>query len=232
MSAAPPEVSVVTTVWNERPSLRPFATELVGVLRELGRPFEVLAVDDGSTDGSLAELRSLAAELPELRPLPRPHAGKAEALLHGFAEARAPWVVTLDADLQDEPQEIPRMLAQAKEGTFVIGIRHRADSGWRRASSAIARVVRHAVIGDGIADIGCPLRVLPRSALTELPRFEGLHRFLPAILEARGLRVVQLPVAHRPRRYGRSKYGTWDRALRGAAHLVRMRSWLARQRRA
>jgi dolichol-phosphate mannosyltransferase len=226
-------LSVVIPVWNERPSLAPLFEELVPVLRGLrdaGRRFEILAIDDGSHDGSPDELERLADIHPELRVLRRTHRGKSEALFVGFEAARGSWVVTLDADLQDDPAEIPRLLALADGNTLVIGIRDRADSGWRKLVSRVANAARRAVLRDGLVDIGCPLRVLPRAQLEGLPRFEGLHRFLPALLEARGVAVVQVPVAHRTRRYGSSKYGTASRFGRGLVHLAQMRSWTRQNR--
>ena len=216
-------VSIVLPVFNEQPNLAPVLEELLEALS--GVEYEVVAVDDGSTDGSGAELRRLAGTYPGLRVLClATRSGQSAALAAGFTAARGDVVVTLDADGQSDPMEIPMLLdvlARDQSLAAVVGFRVcRADSAWRRAQSRVANRVRNWITGDGMRDTGCPLKAVRRSALVELPRFDGMHRFLPALIQAGGGTVRAVPVSHRPRLSGRSKYGMWNRALRGLVDAV------------
>jgi hypothetical protein len=135
----------------------------------------------------------------------------------------------MDADLQNDPADVPRLLAALAECDLVSGVRvTRHDSWLRRFSSRIANTVRRAVLHDGITDVGCSLKAYRAEYLTELPAFNGLHRFLPALVKARGGRIREVPVSHRPRRHGTSKYGVHNRLWRGIADLWGVR-WLARR---
>jgi glycosyltransferase involved in cell wall biosynthesis len=222
----PVVVSVVLPVFNEQPNLAPVLAELTGALA--GIAHEVVAVDDGSTDGSVAELHRLAAVHAELRILGlRQRSGQSAALVAGFDAARGDTVVTLDADGQSDPADIPRMLELlAADGRLaaVVGYRvRRADTRWRRLQSRVANRVRNWITRDGMRDTGCPLKAARRSILVRLPRFDGMHRFLPALIQAEGTLVREVPVTHRPRLAGRSKYGMWDRALRGLVDALGVR---------
>jgi glycosyltransferase involved in cell wall biosynthesis len=226
-----PDVSIVVPVYDEAENLPELADELDRLLAaESPTRFEVVFVDDCSTDGSLDVLRRLARGKPHLRVLHHVRNwGQSAALLSGFAAARAPIVVTLDADLQNDPADVPRLLAALAGCDLVSGIRtHRRDSWLRRFSSGLANLVRRAVLHDGITDVGCSLKAYRAGFLTELPAFNGLHRFLPALVRARGGRIRELPVAHRPRRHGRSKYGVHNRLWRGIADLWGVR-WIVRR---
>ncbi len=224
-------VSIVLPVFNEQPNLAPVLEELLEALA--GVEYEIVAVDDGSTDGSGAELRRLAGAHAGLRVLRlAARSGQSAALAAGFASARGDVVVTLDADGQSDPAEIPMLLdalARDRSLAAVVGYRvRRADSPWKRVQSRVANRVRGWITGDGMRDTGCPLKAVRRSVLVELPCFDGMHRFLPALVQAGGGIVREVPVSHRPRLAGRSKYGMWDRALRGLVDAVGVR-WYRRR---
>jgi dolichol-phosphate mannosyltransferase len=219
-------------VRDERENLEPVLTEVGRALRD--RRYEVVAVDDGSTDGSLDELRALRRRHPALRvfALSRP-AGQSAALAVGWDRARAPIVVTLDADGQYDPGDIPRLL-DALGGdpalAMVAGRRaERRDSPWKLFQSRLANAVRDRVTGHRVSDTGCGLKAAHRAALVGLPRFDGMHRFLPTLVTLAGGRVTELGVSHRPRRWGRSKYGARNRAARALRDAFGVR-WLASRR--
>jgi glycosyltransferase involved in cell wall biosynthesis len=156
--------------------------------------------------------------------------GTSAAYLTGFRAARAEVVATLDGDLQNDPADLPRLLAELDRGfDLVCGIRQRRQDDWvRRASSRIANRFRSAVLGDGVVDTGCALKVYRAAFLRRLPAFRGMHRFLPALASMQGARIAQLPVSHRPRRFGQSKYGIANRLGVGIADLVGV-WWLQRR---
>jgi glycosyltransferase involved in cell wall biosynthesis len=224
-------LSVVIPAYNEEPNVEPCYRELVGVLEGLGRPFEIIVVDDGSTDATFAALSRLAAADRRLRVLRfRRNVGQTGALAAGFRAARGDVVVTLDADLQNDPRDIPTLLAALPGHDAVCGWRvDRRDPWAKRAGSRVGNAVRRLVTRDGVHDTGCMLKAFRREALTHLPLYRGMHRFFPALLRMDGFRVVEVPVHHRPRRAGQSKYGNWSRAWTGLADLWAVR-WMGRRR--
>jgi len=227
-----PDLSIVLPVHNERDNLAPLAAELHAAVGD--RPVEFIAVDDGSTDGSGEELRRLAAADPRWRVLRTARRrGQSAALAAGWTVARAPTIVTLDADGQNDPVDIPRLLAALEEDQglgAVVGVRlGRRDSRWKRLQGVVANRARDAITGHRVTDTGCGLKVIRRDRLLRLPRFDGMHRFLPTLLVRDGARVRELPVTHRARRYGRTKYGMWNRAWRGLRDALGVR-WLIRRR--
>jgi glycosyltransferase involved in cell wall biosynthesis len=230
--SAPPDVSVVLPIFDERENLAPLLEEIE---RALGsRRYEVVAVDDGSTDGSLDELRRLKARKAYLRVIALArHAGQSAALSTGWERARAPVVVTLDADGQNDPADVPPLLdlLEQEHGLAMIaGVRAaRRDPGWKKVQSRVANTVRDWITGHRVADTGCGLKVARRSVLVGLPRFDGMHRFLPTLVTLAGGRVRETMVGHRPRRHGRSKYGAWRRATRGVPDAMGVR-WLTVRR--
>lgn len=230
--AGPPVVSVVLPVHDERDNLGPLLEEIGAALHD--RSFEVIAVDDQSVDGSLATLRDLQRTTPALRVLRLSRrGGQSGALAAGWRAARGSVVVTIDADGQHDPQDIPALLdALERDATLTaaVGIRtHRQDGWWKQTQSRVANVVREALTGHRVQDTGCGLRAIRRAALLTLPGFNGMHRFLPTLLVREGARVAELPVAHRPRRWGRTKYGMWNRVWRGVRDALGVR-WLLRRR--
>jgi dolichol-phosphate mannosyltransferase len=230
-----PEISLVIPVFDEAESLAPLAAEIRAALSPLGRSYEVLFVDDGSTDGSAAVLRELAGADPAVRVLRRRrNAGQSAALGAGFRFARGAVVVTLDADLQNDPADIPRLLARLGDGgedtwDVVCGVRtDRQDSWLRRASSAVANRVRNRVTREAVTDVGCSLRACRAELLRQIPHFDGMHRFLPTLLKLAGARVLEIPVHHRPRLHGHPKYNIRNRLWRSLGDLLAVR-WLQKR---
>jgi glycosyltransferase involved in cell wall biosynthesis len=228
--SAPVELSLVVPVYNERESLRILVEEIDRALA--GRHYEIVAVDDGSSDGSLDELKSLKHDHPELHIVAlAANAGQTAAFAAGFRVARGRVVVTLDADLQNDPADIPALVAElAKSGaTAVAGYRvERRDSAWKRLQSRIANGVRNRLNREAIRDTGCSLKAFRADALRELSLFNGMHRFLPTLIRMQGGSVREVPVRHRPRRYGKTKYGMWNRAFRSLADALAVR-WMQRR---
>ncbi|MBI5709023.1 MAG: glycosyltransferase family 2 protein [Candidatus Eisenbacteria bacterium] len=229
MSAPPadPEISVVIPAYNEVESLDPLLAELRAALAAAGRAWEIVLVDDGSTDGTAERIAAEAARDPRVRAVRlEANAGQSAALAAGFSRARGAILVTLDADLQNDPADLPRVLAALEGADVVSGIRaERRDTWLRIASSRIANGFRRRVLGDPVTDIGCSFKAYRRAALEGIPMFVGVHRFLPALCVFRGARLVEVPLLHRPRRHGISKYGVGNRLWRGLHDLVGVR-WL------
>lgn len=216
------DLSLVIPIYNELDNLAELTRQIDRALRPLGRSFEVLLVDDASDDGSLERMGNLAAANPHIRILSlQENAGQSAALLAGFQAAKGQVVITLDGDLQNDPADIPRLLEALPAHDLVSGIRaDRQDTWLRKVSSKIANRVRRSIVGDDVTDVGCSLKAYRRAWLVDLPPFKGLHRFLPGLLQHRGARVAQVPVHHRPRIHGVSKYGLHNRLWRGLADMA------------
>ncbi len=229
-SIAGPDLSLVVPVYNEEENLAPLAAEIASALLPSGHTYELLLVDDGSTDASPQAMAELAAADPRIRVIRlRQNSGQSAALDAGFRFARGRIVVTLDADLQNDPADIPRMLAELSRADVVCGIRaNRRDTWVRRISSRIANAVRNRLTHEQVTDVGCTLRVCRRELLSNLPMFTGLHRFLPTLLKMQGGRVVEIPVNHRPRLHGVAKYGIGNRLWRALADLFAVR-WMQKR---
>ncbi len=233
MSLLAPRLSVVAAVLNEAENIRPVLTEIARALEGL-RPFEVIFVDDGSTDATLNELLACRDVLPELRVLSHDRrCGKSAALRTGIEAAQAPWIATIDGDGQDDPTEIPAMLAMAEGANgatpLVVGVRlKRNDTLSRRVATRLANGLRQGLLQDGCPDTGAPMKLFSREAFLRLPQFEGLHRFLPALLGSYGHPLLCKPVRHRARLHGHSKYTNWNRALVGLRDMVGV-MWLQKR---
>ena len=230
-SVASPALTVVIPAYNEQANVEPCYGELVGVLEALRQPFEILFVDDGSTDGTGAALRRLATADRRVRVLRfRRNAGQTAAMHAGFRAARGAVIVTMDADLQNDPHDIPKLLAALPGHDAVCGWRLERHDPWtKRLASRLANRVRDWFTRDGVHDTGCTLKAFRREALQHLRLYRGMHRFLPALLLMEGFRVTEVPVAHRARRAGVSKYGNWGRLWGGLADLWAVR-WMARRK--
>jgi len=222
-----PEISIVIPVYNERENLLPLWEELRAVLDRIGRTSEIIFANDGSHDGSAEVLSSLRKKDPAIRVLHlKPNSGQSAALVAGFRAALAPVVVTLDGDRQNDPSDIPRLLEKLSEYDVAAGYRaNRKDNFVRRASGKISNFVRNTVSRDDIIDTGCMLKAFRAECLRSLPQFKGMHRFLPTLIRMSGYKVCQVPVSHRPRVAGQSKYGIGNRLFPALRDLFGVR-WL------
>lgn len=225
-----PELSVVVPVKDEADNLEDLVREIHAALDAIGRPYEVLLVDDGSRDGSRERIRQLAFADARVRGLLLDgHHGQTAAFLAGFARVRGDVAITMDADLQNDPRDVARLLDALASADLAIGVRvGRKDDLLRRISSRVANAARRAVTGDGVRDTGCSLKAFRREVLGDFPPLQGMHRFFPALARMHGRVVVEVEVSHRPRRAGRSKYGILDRLGRGVVDLAGV--WWLRRR--
>ncbi|HET7790946.1 MAG TPA: glycosyltransferase family 2 protein [Gemmatimonadales bacterium] len=229
-SPATPDLSLVIPVYNERENLAPLVAEIAAALP--GRRYEIVMVDDGSTDGSGAALAELKRARPEIHIVSfARNAGQTAAFAAGFRAARGAVVVTLDADLQNDPADIPALVTELERSgaAAVVGYRaNRRDTAWRRVQSRIANGVRNWLTHETIRDTGCSLKAFRAGAVRALPLFNGMHRFLPTLVRMYGGTVAEVPVNHRPRRFGTTKYGMWNRVFRALADAFAVR-WMQRR---
>ena len=233
-----PALSVVVPVFNEQDNVAPLLDEILVALRGnalLGDGgFEVVYVDDHSRDATLATLQRLRAATPELRVLHHAvQSGQSTAIRNGVKAARGAWVATLDGDGQNDPADIPKLLAQrahaAPEVKLFAGWRvQRMDSGSKRWASKWANAIRARMLRDATPDTGCGIKLFERAAFLELPYFDHMHRYLPALMQRAGWQTVSVPVNHRHRGSGVSKYNNLGRALVGIGDL-RGVAWLIRR---
>ena len=231
------KLSIVVPVHNENENLRPLIEEIESAVMGLGE-HEIVYVDDGSSDDTLSRLVALKASFPALRVLRHIRCcGQSTALRTGIKVAKGQVIVTLDGDGQNDPANIPAMLEAWRElkhadqgrGALIAGYRrNRKDTGWRKFSSRFANRIRAALLGDATPDTGCGLKLFDRSLFLELPYFDHMHRFLPALAQRAGAKVISVEVNHRPRTLGVSKYGTWHRLWVGIWDLMGV-MWLQRR---
>lgn len=227
-----PELAIIVPVFNEEDNIAPLLSEVAAALRATPLAWELVFVDDASTDATwsrIAEAHGREARARGLRHAR--NAGQSAAVWTGIQHTASPLLATLDGDLQNDPAELPRMLALLGEVDLVCGDRsaNRRDSGLRRFSSAVARGVRTRVLGHDFRDTGCALRVFKRECLAGIPGFNGLHRFLPIMVAGGGWTTREIPVNHRSRVAGVSKYGVWNRVWRGLYDLVGV-GWYQKRR--
>ena len=217
-----PALSVVVPVRNEAPNILPLVTEIAAALA--GVAHEIVYVDDGSTDGTAAALQEAAGRWPVVVRRHRRSCGQSAAIVTGVRAARGTWVATLDGDGQNDPADIPALFARAQgAGHTVLVAGHRTrrrDRPLKRVSSRIANRIRASLLGDATPDTGCGLKVFRRDLFMQLPHFDHMHRYLPALVIRAGGRVESVPVNHRPRTRGRSNYGTLDRLWVGIWDLM------------
>jgi len=231
-----PYLSVVVPVFNERDNVAPLVHEITTALRgrapDDGGDFEIVYVDDNSSDDTLAVLRALKADVPELRVVHHvTQSGQSTAIRNGVKAARGQWIATLDGDGQNDPADIPKLLAERAKSADVKmfgGWRvNRRDSGSKRLASKWANAIRARMLHDDTPDTGCGIKLFERAAFLELPHFNHMHRYLPALMQRAGYKTASVPVNHRARSTGVSKYNNLNRALvgindlRGVAWLIR-----------
>jgi glycosyltransferase involved in cell wall biosynthesis len=225
-----PWLSVVVPVRDEEDSLEALHRELDAAVASIPGGSEFLFVDDGSRDASVAALDALAEKDPRVRVLVLDgRHGQSAALDAGFRAARGEVIVTLDADLQNDPADIPVLLAHLGAADVVNGVRSERHDAWLRlVSSRVANAVRNRMTQESVTDVGCSLRAMRAEVLRRVTLRRGMHRFLPTLLRLEGARVVEVPVSHRPRRHGASKYGIRDRLFTGIVDLLAVRWMQAR----
>ena len=225
-----PQVSIVIPAYNEEECIIPCLAEVAGVMDEAGMPSGVIVVDDGSRDATFELLRQKKPELPQLVVLRfSGNNGQTAAFDAGFRAARGRIVVTMDADMQNDPADIPRLLSEVGPYDVVCGYRQkRRDSLLRRVSSRIANGVRNRLSHESIRDVGCSLKAFKAECLPGLKLYCGMHRFLPTLLRLDGWTVTEVPVSHRPRQMGKAKYGVWNRVFRSFRDLLAVR-WMQRR---
>jgi glycosyltransferase involved in cell wall biosynthesis len=225
-----PDLSLVAPAHDEEPNLRALHRRVCEVF-DGGPRIELILVDDGSTDGTTQRIRELVARDPRVRGIVlAARSGQTAAIAVGIRAARAPLIATLDADLQNDPADLPAMLAALGDHDAVVGWRtRRHDTLVKRLSSRVANRLRDLLTGDHVRDTGCSLKLFRAEAVRSLALYDGMHRFLPTLLRQRGCSVIEHPVRHAPRTAGRSKYGTLDRATRGFVDLLAV-AWMGRRR--
>jgi len=233
--AAGPRFSIVVAVFNEAENVVPVTAEIIAAARPVGE-FELIYVDDGSDDATAESLRVLRAREGAIRLLRHDRrCGKTAALITGITAARAKWIVTMDGDGQDDATEIPRLLERAwasgEPSPLVAAIRTTRRDRWsRRLATKLANGIRQKLLRDGCPDTACGLKAFRRDVFLRLPAFEGMHRFLPALFQTFGHPLVCVPVNHRPRLAGQSKYTNFGRAIVGVSDTLGM-IWLRRRTR-
>ncbi len=230
------EFSIVVPVYNEAGNIRPLVEEICTAMH--GRDgWELLYVNDGSDDGTRGELFQAHGDCPQLRVLQHDtRGGQSSALLTGVRAARGRWIITLDGDGQNDPSDIPllidRLAMENAAPTSIMLAGHRTrrrDNFLKRMSSLIANAVRRRMLKDATPDTGCGLKLFPRALFLALPAFDHMHRFLPALMQRQGAHVLSVPVRHRPREHGSSKYGIQNRLWVGLVDMVGVK-WLQHRR--
>ena len=228
-----PQLSVVVPVFNEQDNVEPLVDEIAAALRDV-IAFEIVYVDDNSRDGTLERLQHLKARVPELRVIRHvTQSGQSTAVRNGVKAARGEWIATLDGDGQNDPADIPNLLAErahaAADVKLFAGWRvQRQDSGSKRWASKWANAIRSRMLHDATPDTGCGIKLFERDAFLDLPHFNHMHRYLPALMQRAGWKTLSVPVNHRARSTGVSKYNNLNRALVGIADL-RGVAWLIRR---
>jgi dolichol-phosphate mannosyltransferase len=227
------EISVVVPCHNELANLRPLAQAIRAAVEPLGVEYEIILTDDCSNDGSWDTMRELAAAQPRLRAQRlAARSGQSAALWAGIRAARGRIVVTLDADLQNDPADIPKLISALKQADCVCGTRvearNQGDNWVRIASSRIANWVRNKVSGETISDAGCCFRAFRRECVADVKFFNGAHRFLPTLIKLEGFSVAEVAINHHPRAAGATHYGIWNRLFKSSGDLLAVR-WMKKR---
>lgn len=226
----PQEISVVVPVKNEQDNVASLIAEIDAALSKVKH--EIIYVNDGSTDATLSTLKQLQKKYKQLRVISHQQScGQSTAVRTGVKFARYDWVATLDGDGQNNPADIPKLIDAVSEGVELVGGNRRLsrrDTFIKRISSVIANTIRSAMLRDDTPDTGCGLKLFQREAFLDLPYFDHMHRFLPALIKRRGGKIVSVHVQHRNREHGKSNYGTIDRLIVGIVDLFGV-AWLQRR---
>lgn len=224
------DISVVVPVYNEEENLPILIPQLEKVLKDLHQPYEMIFVDDGSSDKSQYVLREMAARYPSFKILKfKRNCGLSAALIAGMREARGEIIVTLDSDLQNDPGDIPALLEQLDHHDMATGWRQKREDPWlKKISSKIANAVRNRLSGETIKDSACTLRAFKKECIRDIMVFNGMHRFLSTLVRMNGYRVIEVPVIHHPRKFGKSKYNIRNRMWRAFIDLLVVK-WMKRR---
>lgn len=223
--------SIVIPIYNEQDNIIPLVDELEWVMKAYDDAWECIFVDDGSTDSSIKVLKTIAKPFLRIVPLKKNY-GQTSALAAGIRAACGEWIITLDGDGQNDPRDIPQLIERAESGScdLICGIRQkRQDPCHKKIISKLANGVRRRVLNDNTQDTGCSLKIFRASCFQKLPTFNGMHRFIPALFQIAGFACEELPVHHRERRSGKSKYHLFNRGFRLLFDLLAV-AWMKRRR--
>jgi len=225
-----PELSIVIPLYNERDNLIPLEDKLETELSKLNLSYEIILIDDGSVDGSAHIIECMQKHNPRIRLIQFGHNhGQSAAFVAGFKAARGEIIVTLDADLQNNPADIPLLLERMQDYDVVCGWRHKRNDPWiKRVSSKIGNAVRNKLSEEEIADTGCSLKAFRRECFDKVKLFKGMHRFFPTLMKMEGFRVTQVKVSHHPRLHGESKYNIRNRLFSSFQDLLVIR-WMKKR---
>lgn len=223
-------LSVIIPVYNEEDNLTPLTQSLFKIMHHLKQGFEVIFVDDGSTDKSLSTLQNLQKTYPQIRIIKfERNRGQTTAFDCGFKVAKGDVIVTMDADLQNDPRDIPKLIEALKTSDMVYGWRKkRQDPYLKLLASKIANFIRNRLTGEDIKDVGCSLKAYKKECLHNLKLYNGMHRFLPTLVKLEGFKVKEIEVSHHPRKYGKSKYNIRKRLIWPFLDLLAVR-WMKKR---
>ena len=224
-----PDISIIIPLYNEVDNIEPLGYSIINAMQ--GRNYEVVFVDDGSADGSTQKLREWCAQHTNFRTIYfRKNAGQTAAMDAGFRHARGKYVVSMDADMQNDPADIPKLLEKLNTYDMVCGWRQKRNDPWiKRISSKVANYIRNKLSREDIKDTGCSLKAYRRECLDHIKLYNGMHRFLPTLFKMEGFTVTEIVVNHYPRKFGKSKYGISNRAFRAFIDLLVVR-WMKKRK--
>ena len=224
-----PDISIIIPLYNEVDNIEPLGYSIINAMQ--GKNYEVVFVDDGSTDGSTQKLREWCAQRTNFRTVHfKKNAGQTAAMDAGFRHAAGKCVVSMDADMQNDPADIPKLIEKLNTFDMVCGWRQKRNDPWiKRISSKVANYIRNKLSKEDIRDTGCSLKAYRRECLDHIKLYNGMHRFLPTLFKMEGFTVTEIVVNHYPRKFGKSKYGISNRAFRAFVDLLVVR-WMKKRK--
>ena len=224
-----PDISIIIPLYNEVDNIEPLGSSIINAMQ--GQNYEVVFVDDGSTDGSTQKLREWCAQRTNFRTVHfKKNAGQTAAMDAGFRHAAGKCVVSMDADMQNDPADIPKLIEKLNTFDMVCGWRQKRNDPWiKRISSKVANYIRNKLSREDIKDTGCSLKAYRRECLDHIKLYNGMHRFLPTLFKMEGFTVTEIVVNHYPRKFGKSKYGISNRAFRAFVDLLVVR-WMKKRK--